>query len=282
LNLNALIAVWDKTLMPGQSSREPCPKCRAFEQAFVVTKQQDNNLVWMCHRASCGFKGGTSTCSAEIGSVNLRRHADPPELQLSDYSKDNGGNLDLIFGMSAKFGINIGALRANGVRWDALSKGYYLPIYAADSFQIGFTLRWYDGRIPKCRTYLTVESGCATMAWYRQPAQDDWVIVVEDQVSAIKLWDLGYSAVALLGTYIDKVRAWEISKEYCNMLIWLDTDASKTAASYLHKFRLYFDTIAWMGTEHDPKDTPSAEITTTLGEFFGAQTNRSPDGPECI
>ncbi len=279
MNIDALIAAWDMILSPGQSSREPCPKCRAFEQAFVVTKQQDGSLVWVCHRASCGFKGGTSSPPrAQNKPVNLRKHAEPP---IVDLCVNHTPRYNAAFGLD--FDIDAASLDAAGVGQDIISNGWYFPIFDCHGSKLGFTLRWYDGRQPKCRTYLTSESQSATMAWYRHPGNNDWVVVVEDQVSAIKLWSLGYDAVALLGTYMSANRAGEISQCYRNMLVWLDPDARAIAAKYTRQFRMYFDTISWVDSKHDPKDTGSAEIRNHLrGIGIGEKTNSGLNDPECV
>lgn len=274
MNIDALIAAWDATLAPGQSDRSRCPKCQAEEAAFVVTKQEDGSLAWICHRASCGYKGATQPSAAGMrqNAPRLRQHAAAPEVDLYV----NNEWLGLQYDIDGK------ALGAAGVAQDTISNGWYFPIYDNHGSKLGFNLRWYDGRVPKCRMYLTKDSESATMAWYRHPGERDWVILVEDQVSAIKIWSLGYDAVALLGTHLDPGRAGAISQEYFNCLIWLDVDAAKKAAQYAAHFRLYFDRIDWHVSSLDPKDVNTTFLKETLEIIIGKKTNSGAHGAASV
>jgi DNA primase len=85
------------------------------------------------------------------------------------------------------------------------------------------------------------------------------VWVVEDQWSAMRLWQEGVSAVALLGTHINHERAVEISSVSRDVLIALDKDATARAIQYATQYRYAFNAKV-IALEKDIKDTSIEEL----------------------
>ena len=85
------------------------------------------------------------------------------------------------------------------------------------------------------------------------------VWVVEDQFSAMRLWQHGLSAVALLGTHINHERAVEISSVSNDVFLALDKDATAKAIEYATKFRYAFNAKV-VALTRDIKDQTEEEL----------------------
>lgn len=265
-----LIALWDASLSPGQSDRMVCPICgggTSRESSFVVSKKPHGGLVWICHRAGCGTRGGTGAGSSGITGApsGPRPHAVPPSVAL-------GQPRSRYF--LEKYGIDPYTLRINGVAYDLASSGDYFPIRHWSGKQLGFQLRWPD-RVPKCRTYLTTESEYVTMDWRLRwtCSKVPYVIVVEDPISRIKLSGLGYDAVCLFGTHFSRNHALEIQDRTYEVLFWLDPDAYNLACQYARDYNLSFRCQTVL-SDMDPKDT-NAQI---IRELLRTQCGIEPPG----
>lgn len=262
-----LIALWDASLSPGQSDRMICPVCaggQSRESSFVVSKKENGGLVWVCHRAGCGTRGGTGTCATVIANsaVRPRRHVAPPAVALVEPRLSH---------FLEKYGIHPYTLSINGVAYDLASSGDYFPIRHWSGKQLGFQLRWPD-RVPKCRTYLTADSEYVIMDWRLRSThvKVPYVILVEDPISRIKLSGLGYDAACLFGTHFSSRHALEIQDRTDKIIFWLDPDAYNLACQYVRDYGLMFR-CRTAHSERDPKDTNPPSIRELLRRQCGIE-----------
>jgi hypothetical protein len=95
----------------------------------------------------------------------------------------------------------------------------------------------------------------------------EFVVVVEDALSAIKVARAGFSAIALLGTSVSAYAASKIG-EYKSALCWTDGDKAGDAAfvNLRKRLGLYETTITRIRTEQDPKLIQTSEIIQLIGE----------------
>lgn len=101
------------------------------------------------------------------------------------------------------------------------------------------------------------------------------LVLVEDQLSAIKLAAHGYGSVALLGTPADVVgtyggtdRVAEIatrSRSYDEVIVALDADATDAAFKFVRKWGSAFRRIRVAILSNDIKDTRASELAEVLG-----------------
>lgn len=100
------------------------------------------------------------------------------------------------------------------------------------------------------------------------------LVVVEDQLSALKLAAYGYASVACLGVpdmegsgYSGSDRVREISRRAGDrdVLIALDADATETAFKFVKKWRYAFRGIRVVMLTQDLKDTPASKFAEVLG-----------------
>lgn len=92
--------------------------------------------------------------------------------------------------------------------------------------------------------------------------------MVEDQFSAMRLWQEGLSAVALLGTHINHERAVEISSVSSDVFLALDKDATAKSIGYAAQFRYAFNAKV-VALSKDIKDMGQEE----LKEFLNNDTD---------
>ena len=258
------VLIMAAALLPGQTSRHTCPVCRAQEKSFVISRLEDGSVAWLCHRASCGTKGRSLDFSVPHSAAVFI----PPEplllavpgLKLSETTRD-----------------------AWGYPLDENSGGYYRPIVGQTGY-IGFQLRWYDGRKPKVRTYLTRTPDCETMHWEHSlgTTRPLTCVIVEDIPSAFCVAKTGTDAVALLGTLFTPARATELKRAgYTTLLFLLDNDAQQKGLRYTATWASFFTTI-WVPTQCDPKDMPAASLHKLIEDYCGTKTSVGPLPPSTL
>ena len=112
------------------------------------------------------------------------------------------------------------------------------------------------------------------MAWYRFLRKTDTLVLVEDQVSAIKLAPY-VDAVALLGTHLSEAKADEIKAQgYKQIFLSLDRDAVQEAIKLQIKWRTKIPNLYVLGIGQDIKDMPAKEFESYLESLH--KFNRHP------
>jgi hypothetical protein len=138
--------------------------------------------------------------------------------------------------LTEKLGITRHALAEFRVQAVVGSDAAYLPVYGPFiPNDRGAMVRFYDGSQPKAMTYkCTVQPW---LAWYSYPAAD--IVIVEDQISAMRLWQIGYCGVALLGTNLSRDKLAEIKRmagEVRSIHLCLDADMWQKTAGLVRKY----------------------------------------------
>lgn len=99
-----------------------------------------------------------------------------------------------------------------------------------------------------------------TLAWYKMKRKSNTLILVEDQVSAIKLSPHCHAA-ALLGVMINDAKAEEIKAGgYDNVIISLDNDATHEAIKLQLKWRRKIKGLQVFGLGKDIKNMNKEEF----------------------
>jgi len=155
---------------------------------------------------------------------------------------------------------------------------YALPIFAPNGDTRGYVLRkgWAGSPLDgwsfgdkKALTYMhkaaPVQSSYIATGQPTRP-----LVLVEDQLSAIKLFTDGYNAVALLGVPnggnigADRVR--EIARiQAGEVVVALDADATTNALEFVRKYGMAFRKIRVAILDRDLKDTPKRQFREVLG-----------------
>lgn len=257
-------------LADGQtSSGQVCPACKggASEEKSLSVSRRDGVLLWNCHRASCSFRGnsGLSTGGSDQGSgakpVRERR-----------YIKTTPLNQATVKFLATKFGIPEADFRLAGCGWTGDADGNYsrrvsFPIFGPDSRKRGEMFRSYQGGKPKSIIQLHGENDIAA-AWYKWKRRSKYLILVEDQVSAIKVAPI-YHSLALLGTNLSEAKVLEImyNNEYDNVYLCLDNDATHDAIRQQLKWGGRLKGLQVRGLEKDIKDMSKEEFNEFMRRF---------------
>ena len=209
-----------------------CPKCgggRSGEASLSIRgEDQAGTLSLKCFRASCGWYAKTN------GSGYVGRDSKPSftPRQLDAYTEPlDDSTVDYL---CAVYGLSGPVILARG--WRQLqTKHLAIPILDRTSRQLGHITRTLES--PKrVSTYRAVN----------QPLLDVWyagngnpTIVVEDCISAARLFGLGYNAVSILGTNITVAQAKEIALTAAGgpVILALDRDAFDKALDLSRKLQ---------------------------------------------
>lgn len=203
----AEIVAMATTLYAGQSARGICPKCKggdSKEKSFLVSRDLGSMLRFICFRATCRFYGRQF-----MGTQHVQEK-DPLPMKASKLFKDELTDLadtDVeIF--RDTYGINLNRM---STFWCEEKKMYAHKVRGPSMEMRGWTLRDYLGIRPIKALHYPSTTEQPFISW-DMPIEDyaPGVVVVEDWLSAKKVSDAGMKAVALLGTFIDFERAYEI------------------------------------------------------------------------
>lgn len=251
---------------------EICPACKggtSGEGSLSITRR-GGLLLYNCHRASCPFHGAVtltgrsgSTASGQ-GAVSKASRSYVPTYEI------NQATLKFL---ATKYGVTTENLKAAGLRWSGDGDGYLtrrvcFPIYDPDSKQRGTSYRSYeDGVAAKAVIELKEGDDVVCQSWYRWKLTSDVLVIVEDQMSAIKLAPHVHS-LALLGTHISDAKAEEIAKlKYKKVILSLDNDATGEAIKLVLKFRNKIKNLFVHGLGKDIKNMNEEELNEYLSQL---------------
>lgn len=244
-----------------------CPECG--KHGFSIVRKHGVGL-YNCFKAGCGFSGrvdlhGYSAVPQEV--------QEPSIAPLSPYyGPSRILSHDAAWLISGRFGISVDA----AIRYIAEGTGtYLLSIESPKGVSRGIVERhpWertaYDRTInycgPKSRIYKAKHE--PMISWYRPDGVDDKdiramyaTVLVEDQMSAIKLADNGFLACALLGTSLNSEKVAEIQSVSKHATLALDSDATATAFRLARKWQHAFSSFRVGILEKDCKDMTKEEI----------------------
>lgn len=172
---------------------------------------------------------------------------------------------------------------------------YVLPVFNRDGARRGYVVRsdGWRGDPPsprksglrtfvKARTFMEGPSE-VQQSWYRPTLQAlvGWdgklhivpaetlgrtIVLVEDQVSAMKAAQAGVTGVALLGVDLsyDKIRELQQAQP-TQVIVALDQDAAAKGFELVRNFSPAFRSMRVALLEHDLKDLPRTEVLSALG-----------------
>lgn len=250
----------------GASTRIYCPACSQHDMG--VTRNADG-ILYNCHRASCGIKGFTGTTyHVESGArASPRNKLRPYEgallpLELSDIG---------FFNQRFELHSNAIITRIERNQHDE----YVLPVEWLGNCR-GYNVRqpWSGaprtGRSGEPKTNVWMHANLPVQAAYRYrpTSPGKTVVIVEDQLSAIKAAEAStdVTGVALLGTHMNIERVREIAMlKPTEVIIALDADATSLAFKHAREFGLAFQKCRVAILERDLKDTKMADISGVLG-----------------
>jgi len=182
----------------------------------------------------------------------------------------------------SRFQIPTWALATGGMIQRSPLGHYLLSIYGPNGLKRGVVARipWKGAPLwngippgPKADTFRSAWG--PVQSHYRGSHEVGPLVLVEDQLSAIKLEAHGYDSVALLGTPADVVgtyggsdRVAEIAtraRTHDEVIVALDADATTEAFLFVRKWGSAFRQIRVAILSKDLKDTPPEQFEEVLG-----------------
>lgn len=201
-------------------SKMVCPKCdggRTRERSLDVRGIGIHGIgvtSLKCFRASCGWRALVASSPDEI-TLHTKKLAVAKPYSESTYPL----NFDQRKLLTANYSCDSGLAIDHGWRSNKSGDTLILPIVGPCREQRGHITRTITK--PK-RVYTFKTSAQPFLDWWR----DDLfagVVIVEDCISALRLYSIGISAVAILGTNISTEQAKEIAK-YADGRVYLALD----------------------------------------------------------
>lgn len=259
-----------------------CPACQGgdtHEKSLSVTRR-GNTLLFICHRSSCDLRGavtGSGMPATGAGKRRLDNENSYPRITTEPLNQAS------IKFLATRYGIPEESIEYAGFRWTGDASGRYgrrvsMPIYGPNLVERGTSYRSYEGVRPKAIVEMRTDADICS-SWYRWLRKSDTLVLVEDQVSAIKLAPHVHS-VALLGTNISEELANEIAAfKYKHVLIMLDNDATFKAIKLQIAWRSTIKGLLVAGLEKDIKDMTNEEFSTLLHDSVLPTAEPLPSDP---
>ena len=237
--MSILANIENADMQYGETRNGTCPQCG--QRKFYVTRKP-GGFAFICFRASCGYKGfqGCAALTDERVDIDysVRRgrkgNAYTGELFLVDYR-----DMDWF---EVRFGVYLGDDPKGCAYWCKVTDDgrYAFPMWGPRDEYRGIVLRrplWdgdpeplrTDTKNPDCPKAISYfeENVKARLAWYHS-TQEGICVIVEDQVSAMRIASLGFTSVAILGTnfypeFVSDFIKWQNGE--CDYVLALDPDA---------------------------------------------------------
>lgn len=245
-------------LASGESSRGVCPKClggSSGEKSFLCSRDTRGIAYFICFRATCGYRGTVDIHLGPGSSKGPALSPEPPRKVYSFRRELRQLTESQVKFWRAKFDINPG----NEVYYCPEMERFALRVYGPQGQHRGWELKLIGGTDrQKTISYPEQEFG-AFIGWFNPSEvadKDEFspVIVVEDLISARKVSDAGYRAVALLGTTkFGLEEVYEIRAETDSIVLALDRGTMNLMLRYRQKYGLLFDDIVIWQLDKDLK-----------------------------
>ena len=250
----------------GESRYITCVAC-GRDSKMSITRTATGVLLH-CLRDACGVRGhagATGAIPQKLRNKEKRyakfepKYFDLPTRRLSGIERA---------AMFERFELSREAMEGADWRYCEQRQGYVFPVKSRHGYTRGMVARYYHKRyykekeLPKAVAYKEVDG--PWLSWYTGDIKTKCLVLVEDQVSALKA-SQHVDCVALLGTSIDEREAMEIAQHKAeHVIIALDADAINSAHKLKREFGLLWQSISVMELQRDLKD----ETHEKLAEMF--------------
>jgi hypothetical protein len=213
-----------------------CPACLGgrTQEASLAVRHEGHQLSLKCWRAGCGYYARIPVGADFTFSAPKR----PPKPYTAALEPPDYGMRRRLF---VRYGLAERAVDYGGIQtaMSELTQSIWMPVRDRLGYERGGIIRRLEkGVKPKAVSYKTTDS--SWMAWYPRVNDGELqpLVIVEDQISALRAWQAGYSAVALLGTVLsgDRVAELEAIVRREPIALALDNDAFSIACGYCTKY----------------------------------------------
>lgn len=264
-------------------SGENCPRCTggsSKENSLSVARQSDT-LLWICHRASCGFRG---TEHLLLISTSRNFGAGPPTTKPKliftpikiGWPQPYGAWLTRTYGLNKKISDIFGLEWTN----DYCTTNFaghgriVIPLKNRDLTRAGTLLRASNKDEPK-KVITIKDKDPMGLIWFNcTEGPSSNVIIVEDCYSALRMTE-HMNAVALLGTHlskdnVDELKSWGLNKYY----LALDKDALSKAINYSQQYKNKLK-LEVVSLERDIKNMSTFEFSDFINTLKKEESDAS-------
>lgn len=242
-------------------SGQLCPSCSGGTRAesSLSVSVKDGMVLFHCHRATCSFSGMVPADGSNRGTVNDKPKRKYPLIQ--------GNPLEVATTklLCTKYNITQETLEFANLRWTGDGDGPYarrvgFPIFDPKGEERGVSYRTYmEGVQPKAIVELRSPDDIKA-CWYKMFRKSDTLVLVEDQMSALKLSPYTHT-LALLGVDISEALVEEIVEHgYKDVFISLDPDAVGQAIKLQLRLRNKIKGLLVAAIPRDVKDFSPKEM----------------------
>jgi hypothetical protein len=231
------------------------PGCSDGKSKALVVTRTPSGWIWYCHR--CGQSGkrmlnGLSSRSMAkfVASVKPEQKGTVDEVRLpQDVTIDLPDQAKVWL---YSYGITDEQMTKYRFVWSHKLSRLFMPVYDRGK------LVYYQGRaIPYTKgmteKYLNVrQKGRSNILFRVEDYSSGQVVLVEDILSAIRVGEIT-NAIGLLYAYVPDQLVIALSKQYNDIVIWLDADKGNYTAKKLMRFRSFGIPVRRVYTKKDPK-----------------------------
>lgn len=248
-----------------------CPWCNGGQslERSLIAWRDGVTLHAKCKRAKCGEYGAWDSVDlgmrpVEPGKLPQGRRFVVNTLPLTDAT---------LAALEARYRLRASTIVHYGLRQGPGGKAAYCPVYGPTGQPRGWVRRWLDGTKPKVKGFPSHDhpEGAAWMAWFPAPSKETaklnggLVVCVEDVFSALRLWEQGITAVALLGVSLTPVRVAELRRFAASVVVALDADAWPLAISSALRFHVEARRV-----EPDIKDMTEEQLAQWISALYSS------------
>ena len=238
-----------------------CPACNggATGETTLSVSRVGERLLWKCHRASCGFSGGSGSKRSGFDGGRTRPTVSRGMVGRTYYRTATELPSDVVEAIRSKYYLSPRHWRE--MAWCAPEERIALPVKDWDGELLGAALRSENGQQPKVKLHAEDDA----VACYRNYGSDK-LIIVEDIYSALRCSDY-MNAAAILGTHINDVRVLTMREIKPSVTyLALDADAFDRTIKYVKQFRGILRMIP-VKLERDLKNLSPEELDVFFREM---------------
>lgn len=252
----------------GESIRTICPVCRATHENSFQVQRDSLGLSYRCWRVSCGCSGKVwSNGRGAVTHTHTGSNKAPRPFTLATTSLPSLV-LDIV---EEKYNLSKTTLDHSLVRWCEELESLVFPCYNLEGTRTGTVTKRLFKKDGAAKSLLFwTESPPQYFVPYKQRivlgggGKLGRVYVVEDCLSALRMFEEGDFTVALLGTTLHSEVALSLSSGFRTLMVCLDPDAVEKAAKIATECRLLFDEVRIVVPKKDPKDLSPEELRSML------------------
>ena len=241
----------------GKTSGLLCPMCNGGRTGERSLSYGAARLT--CFRAGCGYSARVFGDGVNLEPPKFKKRVYEGELCATELCDNLTSVLQIRYQLNDETITRFTRAAPTTGKEGAL----YMPVLSPTGAERGGMMRYFDGTQPKVVSYKQTDQ--PWQAWYSTHYGDyaeKPTVIVEDQLSAMRCWQLDYHTVALLGTNLNTEKAAEIRQEAPGaVLLALDKDAWPNALKYARKYPWLTPILL----ERDLKDCDDEEIQRRLG-----------------